>query len=497
MSSIKFERIKYIELNKCILDCPIDIKKGALLLDKQNNRVLLQLKLLNITDSKISSVFVNVDSFDDAYDHIQGINTVEHAFLDLALESRKTFGDTNPILMGNNVRNVEVNINKVVFESGEIWRSEGKDIYIKPVQRRLEKLDIDMLDFLKHESQNAGYDFDQILYKPIELDNLWLCSCGRPNDNLNSTCARCNIDKNWVFRYTDEKMQAQSVIEFVSNKKRLIEEAELVRNEELKVQDEARIKENQNSIRIRKRRKSATLISILLLVSLGAFAIFYIKPNQDYQKAIKLNETGDYLDAMKVFEELGDFKDSKKMLLELGMQIEYNAAISNYAAGNYNTAIKQLEKLSGYKDSQEILQKAFFEYAKDLYEKKFFVEAREYFNKVDDTNNTDIYLNSLYYKLEGKWKLKTMTGNSVVDGWESRFTLRENGRLDDKRGINFESKWDDADFQFSSPSSSDSSERVRYKIVKADPRPGGELVLIWLSNGIRNDWELVYDYISN
>lgn len=496
MSKSIFERIKYIEVNNYILDCPIDIKKGALLLDNQKNRILLQLKLLNISNKRISSVFVDVNTFDDANDPIQGIETIKHAFLDVALETRKTCGDNNPIIMDKNVRNVEVNITKVVYESGEIWRSEGKDVYLKPDQSILEKVDLDMLDYLKHESQNVGYDFDQILYKPIELDNLWLCSCGRPNEKLNSTCVRCDIDKNWVFRYTNEKMQAQSVIEFVSNKKRLIEEAELVRNEELKVQDEARIKENQNSIRIMKRRKSAVIISILVIVSIGAFTIFYIKPNQDYQKAIILNEKGDYLDAMKVFEELGDFKDSKKMLLELSMKIEYNAAISNFTVGNYDTAIKQLEKLTGYKDSQEILQKAFFEYAKDLYEKKFFVEAREYFNKVDDTNKTDIYINSLYYKLEGQWKLKTMNGSNA-DGWDSKFTLRENGRLDDKRAVTFEATWDNEDYEFSMPSSANSLVRVRYKIIKADPKPGGELVLIWLSNGIRNDWELVYDFISN
>lgn len=89
-------------------------------------------------------------------------------------------------------------------------------------------------------------------------------------------------------------------------------------------------------------RKSATLICLIVALSLNFPACSSQDNAKDYANAVSMMESGDYASAVDIFGKLGDYEDSKAQLESckklLAEQEAYNAAVTGY-----NLAIQDLE----------------------------------------------------------------------------------------------------------------------------------------------------------
>jgi hypothetical protein len=147
--------------------------------------------------------------------------------------------------------------------------------------------------------------------------------------------------------------------------------------------------------------------------------------NKDYQKSI------DYLKNTETY------SDTKELL----KQAYYGEALKTY--DNYKTNqklddIRTSYRLIGfvgndYLDSNQLLNEmknnlnaAIFNEAVKLFNKKYFVEARDLFREVGDYKDTNVYLNSVYYKIEGSWGFSSSIGNKVFDV----YTLKPQGKIE-------------------------------------------------------------------
>lgn len=149
MSESRFNRIKFVEQTKISPSCPIDIDKAALVLDTTENVFLLQLKLINIGSKVISSVFLKVLLKDAANDFIRNSQPIEHTYNDLNMLPGDKYGKKAPIRLLREVRNVDVEVSKIVYEDGEIWKSENEKTEQIPKLTKLDILGNERISFLK------------------------------------------------------------------------------------------------------------------------------------------------------------------------------------------------------------------------------------------------------------------------------------------------------------------------------------------------------------
>ena len=109
-----------------------------------------------------------------------------------------------------------------------------------------------------------------------------------------------------------------------------------------------------------------------------------VKKEETYQKAIALEEAGEYNQAILIYEKLGDYKDCMERIEKVKIELRYQAAVKEEEEENYSGAFQIYEELGEYKDS--IARASFCV-------KKYQALNRviEYTSKYDNTCDESIY----------------------------------------------------------------------------------------------------------
>lgn len=71
---------------------------------------------------------------------------------------------------------------------------------------------------------------------------------------------------------------------------------------------------------------------------------------------------------------------------------DYKEAVSLYESGNYLEAMERFEALGDYENCRDLLKQCRFDYAKTLFENRDYVNAREQFLKVEQSEEASEYL---------------------------------------------------------------------------------------------------------
>jgi len=222
MLNQRFSTISNVIKDNWVIGCPIEITKAALLLDNQNNNIILQLKLRNVSNKIIKYADLLVKRFDAEGNIIEGLeDPVAAYYYDLNVSIHNTFGDRIATNLGDNItRKVEIIFNKVIFNYGEIWLYEShssKQTY--PKREISSALSNPLLQQYNREYfliQSTTQHFDQITdheILPEQFIDGWLCTCGFSNVFDNTVCGRCGINKNKLFQIIDEEYLTEKLKE--------------------------------------------------------------------------------------------------------------------------------------------------------------------------------------------------------------------------------------------------------------------------------------------
>lgn len=372
---------------------PVEIIKGAILLDQRNNRVLLQLKLCNVSTKNILSVHIQVNCFDETGEAIPENNIVHDAFQDLDVPPKSAFGDQKPIfLKDTRVRKVDVMLVKVMFTDGNVHLIDGSKAQKIPQLSPLEELGIESVGELKRIYPESN-SFEMTVIPRSYNDGTWACVCGKINLPNTFDCIRCGRSKEWQLEKVKAKYLQQSLLEY----RRKLEEEEKAKErhrrelEELKALEETLRKRNRKE----KQRKVIWIVSIsILLASLAYMGYIFAEPRLAYKTAQQKLEEGLYEDAKNVFLRLGDFRESADLVKES----DYRQAIRNRETGNYLDSIKVLNQLGGYRDSSEQVKESYYQYGIHLYKNKEYKEAVYQFLKLEDYKDSNSQLTESYYQ---------------------------------------------------------------------------------------------------
>ena len=140
--------------------------------------------------------------------------------------------------------------------------------------------------------------------------------------------------------------------------------------EELRKQAEQRRKECENAEEKQRqesaRRKKALTIAAVVVVMIACAIAWCIPnviiPNNKYQQAVALRESGQYDEAIAAFAELGDYSDAAQQLSET----KYQQAVALREEGQYDDAIAAFAELGDYSDAAQQLSETKYQQANNL-----------------------------------------------------------------------------------------------------------------------------------
>lgn len=380
--------------NEWLSTCPIKIEKSQIVLDTKENTLVMQVRMFNLIDKMIKSVFLNIEAFDVSKKMIQRKTDV--AFLAVNALGHTTFGDRIPVSLDSlQTANVTIVINKVIFENDEIWSNINEDLGIElPAQALIDYNDA-LYNQIEREFLGTKFKFD---YWYESHNEYWRCTCGQANDKHSLKCGYCGADKEWLEKHLDRNYLEEQLYIFNEVRKKR-EKDEIAK----KIQEEDRIN-THNKIKRKKlilRIKIAAIIFSLFIISLIMNRTI-IQPNIKYNNAIKLYESGNYNESVELFENLNGFKDSELKILAIKEDIKqtilsrkYEKAKILYSQGNYEEAILIFEELGEFGDTEKLLREA--EEKKDALDKQYILAKRS-FNTGKYKNAKEIFVNINGYK---------------------------------------------------------------------------------------------------
>ena len=344
----RYTSLYSIKSNLYALDSPVVIEAGALLKDNKTGGVLGQLKFLNITNKKIISLTISLDTYDISDNYLE---ETEYTYMDLDASRDDSFGAKTPIVLENSsIRKFNPFVKKVIFDDKsciELNKCEWQQI---PKQ-----------EFLSNEfnekyisAYKCTYS-DSAEYFPVLFQKIWLCSCGKINSVSENKCHYCNasqkdsliekdILQNKLTYIIAEELTKRGTREaFVEALKYLKDipefgDAEKLiekRNKKIEAIDKANYENQIAEEKASKKRKKIVFITTSIVCACIAFIIIlnaFIIPNVKYQSAMKLFNAGKYAEAATVFNNI-NYKDSADRVAECNFLVQKDG-LKNIAVGN-------------------------------------------------------------------------------------------------------------------------------------------------------------------
>ena len=185
--SERYSKIFSLSPNLYTIGSPIVVKAGALLKDNENNLLIAQLKLQNISDKAIKLVKVEIHCNDSIGRPID--EAIAYEYLDLHIMRGTNFGTQNPIKITNSAtRSYDVKVREVAFADNSIW-SNTDGVWESISEQKEIRSFISNQDALVEYKSVFGANAKYMAKRDFDL---WFCTCGAINHNDEKQCHKCN-----------------------------------------------------------------------------------------------------------------------------------------------------------------------------------------------------------------------------------------------------------------------------------------------------------------
>ena len=265
------------------------------------------------------------------------------------------------------VRNIEIVLDKALNDAKE---NEQKNI--KQIKQKYEK----WLNYKDKEMQSKYDGFIEYFEKQYQIiiENLENC-------NSIDECKKIIHSINELPDYKDLHIYKEKAV----NELKLLEKE---RSEELERQKLAEI-ELKNKLKLAKKKKITKIlmgIGATIIISLFVIVITkQITKNNRYNAANEMYDSGDYIGAIKEWQELGKYKDSS-VKAKTSIDKKYEEAKSLMDHGQYEQAIEQYSKLISLKTVSREIGDCYYLIALSYYNVGNYADAIINLNNVEDSN---------------------------------------------------------------------------------------------------------------
>lgn len=275
------------------LTCPAEVFRTILPTEEIPAAALT---LFNLSDRVITSAEVMLRLIDK-----RGMETEKLSYRGRALNGRphSTFMMTVPCAAAG-VCAAEVSVEKVWFQDKDVWRRNPANAIeytpnALPVSRALTNL--------QYVAGDTAVGF------PALENGLWICVCGRPNPEEETTCVRCGRNRDTVFaRCNPEAVEAAVSM----REKQLDLNTRSMREDTIRLQ---RIREEEyRAKQTRRKRRIRIAVCLALAIGLCAGIHFAGVPGLQLLAGRRALDSGNPEGAKQVFERLGTFGGADQLI---------------------------------------------------------------------------------------------------------------------------------------------------------------------------------------
>lgn len=189
MAGNRYQSVFRMEDALYIEESPVIICAGALLQDTRDGRVLVQLKLRNITNKIIVGCRVCIHAFDDGNNEVSGLP--EAAYSGLSVPRNQDFGTKQALYLPDiSARSFAAAVIEVRFADGTVWTNEDCAWEVMPKPETV-YAHFDTMELAKQFLHEAGHN---AAFAPMEFRDLVYCTCGYINRAGEEKCASCGQD---------------------------------------------------------------------------------------------------------------------------------------------------------------------------------------------------------------------------------------------------------------------------------------------------------------
>lgn len=313
----QFKQIMRSEEPKVTHGMPIVVHSYSLLADRKTGELYAQISLFSMCESRVREAWVDIECKDNSGKKLEGIKT--HKFSELYRNRGQVFGEGEPILLPDkNTRSIEITVRKVIFidDVAIEAKPQAKNMGV-PVQQRL----VDLFEDEEYTEQFNRQTNLGAVFVPLDLGEIWLCSCGAVNRNDESECHKCMLSLIELQNLLDKSKLEDGLTKYRE------EQALLAK----KAKEEKRLKDLKAK-KTRKLIKVLVPVTVLILVVVVVWATVIV-PSNKYNEAWNMYYGGSMEEATDEFFELGNYKDSqraytwlneKRLLLRYGLVSDYS-----------------------------------------------------------------------------------------------------------------------------------------------------------------------------
>ena len=316
--SDRYKQVKLYDNFKFCPVCPVDILKGAIYIDNLTSKAVFQLKFVNMQNKIIKAVYIQVKGYNDLKEKLVD---KEYQYLDLKVCQSQEFGTEQLKELDNNtVRNIDITINKVIYENDEIWENKNTVVYDRT---SLNLIDSNLSFVAKMKATEQGLQFNNTYY-PTENKNYWTCVCGTYNSSDNDKCYKCMCNKKIVMNYFS-RQQLENYLEQYNHQQEI---------QRLETEKKKKTMKNKVKSILGKTLIIAFILCIVILIYTIAYK--HMSVYSKYMKAQKYIENNNYVEAINILNEIIDYKDSKELIKSI-LEQQRNKQIDNSSISVYRS----------------------------------------------------------------------------------------------------------------------------------------------------------------
>lgn len=410
----RYTRLYTLPANLYVPESPVVIAAGALLKDNQSGRVLTQLKFRSISDKVINAVKVLIIGYDMSKEEVC---REEHQYLDLNVSRNGVWGAKEAIpLPERSVRSFFVHVLAVHYSDGSHYFAEEQSWMPLPVQQPLSSRLFDG-ELVKQYRLDTTKKSE---YVPLEVRDLWLCSCGEIN-RRGESCHSCG--------------QEFGTLKSLLNVELLREEKSERLKKEAQDAAEAEVFRANNA----KRLKIALLIFVPIIIIAAVVLFLFTRSSRldnAYDMAQVLLDAGKYSEAADAFDELGNYRDAADKASSARASAQdisaYEKAGKMLENGRYDDAYTTFVSMGDYRDSAELAKESLYRKALELIEDGKPDEAAATFLELGDYKNSAQSAESFIYRVASE----ACTYDAECDGpLTTSYTYDSHGRVSTKTAL--------------------------------------------------------------
>lgn len=263
----RFKKLKDIELRKQVINCPVEIEKGAIIYDAKKQECLLQLKLRNLTQKAVNEISVEITCYDENGNVFNADKPVKYTYI-LTENSYKLYlcDKTAIELKSKIVTSADIKISRVIYDENSVWEYDVNYERVPKEQTAIPKI---LLDELMRESDSQY----PLTFFPVIDNDEWYCACGKIN--IADTCSRCGTKKDWIFEHTKITNLKENLKNYISVQSKL---SDIIKSE----REEEKQLEKSNRRRLLFIGTSIVVLAVMIVIGLIVSNKYRFDKGNDY-----------------------------------------------------------------------------------------------------------------------------------------------------------------------------------------------------------------------